>query len=146
MDAEPATEPITCAPIGVVESPYATPLDAPRQGEFSRKESVLAIFPAFAPGLEGLEAGDRLLVIWWAHAADRRALARPGTAGVFTMRTPHRPNPIAITDVLVVRREGESGERVVVAGLDAIHGTPILDLKSARAEYDGWMPLPTRVE
>lgn len=146
MEPGRAPEPISLAPIGIVESPYATPLDAPRQGEFSRAESVLALAPAYAAGLEGLEAGDLLLVLWWAHEADRRTLARPGSAGVFTMRTPHRPNPIAITEVRVVRREGEHGERVVVTGLDAIHGSPLLDLKSARAEFDGWTPLPTRVD
>lgn len=127
-------------PIGVVRSPYATPLDAPRQGEFAHAEAVLDIEGAFEEGLAGIEAGDALLVLWWAHLADREVLSRPGTDGVFAMRTPHRPNPICVSEVSVVRREGA---RVVVRGLEATDGTPILDLKAARAEYDGWMPLPS---
>ncbi len=135
---------IVLHPIGRVESPYRTVLDAPPQGEFSAVEATLAIAPRFADGLDGVEPGDRLLVVWWAHGADRRTLRRAGTAGVFTMRTPHRPNPLGITEVTVIRREGPFGERVVARGLDAIDGTPILDIKSARAEYDGWCPIPTR--
>lgn len=130
---------LSLRPIGTVRSPYATPLDAPRQGAFASAEATLDIAPAFAAGLEGVEAGAELLVVWWAHLADRALLQRPGTDGVFGMRTPHRPNPICLSEVRVVRREGT---RLVVTGLDATDGTPILDLKSARAEYDGWTSLP----
>lgn len=130
-------------PIGVVRSAYATPLDAPRQGEFATRESVLEIAPEFEAGLEGVEKLDRLLVVWWAHEADRALLQRPGTDGVFAMRAPHRPNPICVSEVALVRREGR---RLVVAGLDAIDGTPVLDIKSARVEADGWMSLPGRFD
>lgn len=126
-------------PIGVVRSPYATPLDAPRQGEFATREATLEIDPRYAEGLAGIEAGARLLVVWWAHLADRQLLSRPGTDGVFAMRTPHRPNPICLSEVEVVGREGA---RLRVRGLEATEGTPILDLKAARAEYDGWCGLP----
>ena len=134
---------IELQPIGTVRSPYKTPLDAPRQGEFAQREATLEIGPRFAEGLAGVEPGDRLLVVWWAHEADRATLARPGSDGVFRMRTPHRPNPICLSEVDVVAREGNA---LRVRGLDAIDGTPILDLKSARAEYDGWSSLPTRVD
>ena len=130
---------IALRPIGVVRSPYATPLDAPRQGEFAEREATLAIAPEFAAGLEGIAKGDELLVVWWAHQADRSLLARPGSDGVFRMRTPHRPNPICVSEVRVVGREGAT---LRVTGLEATDGTPILDLKSARAEYDGWSALP----
>lgn len=130
---------IVLRPVGVVRAPYKTVLDAPRQGEFAAAESEIVIDAAYAAGLDGIAAGAELLVLWWAHEADRSTLQRPGSDGVFTMRTPHRPNPIALTVVRVVRREGT---RLVVEGLDAIDGTPVLDLKSARAEYDGWFPLP----
>ncbi|MEA3198639.1 MAG: hypothetical protein QOE90_67 [Thermoplasmata archaeon] len=126
-------------PIGVVRSPYATPLDAPRQGEFARKESLVEVEPRYAEGLAGIAPGARLLVVWWAHLADRDVLARPGTDGVFAMRTPHRPNPICLSEVEVVAREGA---RLTVTGLEATDGTPVLDLKAARAEYDGWCGLP----
>lgn len=130
---------ILLRPIGTVRSPYATPLDAPRQGEFAQVESVIEVASEYEEGLEGVEAHGRLLVIWWAHLADRGLLARPGSDGVFAMRTPHRPNPICLSEVEIVRREGP---RIVVKGLEATDGTPVLDLKAARAEYDGWTPLP----
>ena len=134
---------LTLRAIGVVRSPYATPLDAPRQGEFAEAEARVELLPQYAPGLEGIEPGAHLLVVWWAHLADRALLSRPGTDGVFAMRTPHRPNPICLSEVVVVRREEAA---LVVTGLEATEGTPVLDLKAARAEYDGWMPLPTRVD
>jgi tRNA (Thr-GGU) A37 N-methylase len=55
------------------------------------------------------------------------------------MRTPHRPNPICLSEARIVRREGL---KLIVSGLEATDGTPVLDLKAPRAEYDGWMGLP----
>ncbi|HVL49632.1 MAG TPA: tRNA (N6-threonylcarbamoyladenosine(37)-N6)-methyltransferase TrmO [Candidatus Thermoplasmatota archaeon] len=130
---------IRLRPIGVVRSPYRTPLDAPRQGALAKETSTLHIDDAYAPGLEGVAAGRRLLVVWWAHEADRATLARPGTDGVFSMRTPHRPNPVCLTEVEVASIEGAT---LVVRGLDALDGTPILDIKSAEAEHEGWSALP----
>lgn len=130
---------LTLVPIGVVRSPYQTPLDAPRQGEFAEVEATLDIDPRYEAGLEGIEEQAAVLVVWWAHLADRSLLQRPGTNGVFTMRTPHRPNPICLSEAKLLRREGC---RLVVTGLEALDGTMILDLKSVRAEYDGWVPLP----
>ena len=130
---------LTLRPIGIVRSPYATPLDAPRQGEFAERESALEISPEFAAGLEGIEAHARILVVWWAHLADRALLARPGSDGVFAMRAPHRPNPVCISDARLVRREGA---RLVVTELEAVDGTPVIDIKPVAAEYDGWTSLP----
>lgn len=130
---------ITLRPIGVVRSPYRTPLDSPRQGEFAQAEAAIEIQPAYAEGLAGIEAGSELLIVWWAHLADRAMLSRPGTDGVFSMRSPHRPNPICLSEVRVLRREGA---RLTVVGLEATDGTLVLDIKSARAEHDGWTTLP----
>ena len=130
-------------PIGVVRSPYATPLDAPRQGEFAAAESIIEVAPEFEAGLEGTERLDRLLVLWWAHEADRSLLRRPGTDGVFAMRAPHRPNPICLSEVKLLRREGR---RLVVTNLEAIDGTPVLDLKAPRPEAEGWTPLPLQLD
>lgn len=130
---------IVLRPIGVVRSPYLTPLDAPRQGEFATALARLELDPAYADGLAGIAEGARLLVVWWAHQADRALLRRPGTDGVFAMRTPHRPNPICLSEVTVERVEGAT---LVVRHLEATDGTPILDLKAAAAEYEGWTSLP----
>ena len=130
---------LTLRPIGVVRSPYATPLDAPRQGEFATREAVIEVFPEFEEGLAGLEGHARVLVVWWAHLADRALLRRPGTDGVFAMRTPHRPNPVCLSEARLVRREGR---RLVVTELEATEGTPVLDLKAVAAEYEGWTSLP----
>lgn len=127
-------------PIGVVRSPYATPLDAPRQGELSRAASVIEVDARYEAGLDGIVAGSRLVVVWYAHLADRAVLARPGSDGVFAQRTIHRPNPVGLSEVTVLARDGR---RLTVTGLDAVDGTPVLDLKSAAAEAIGWMPLPT---
>lgn len=132
-------QPFLVRPIGVVRSPYRTPLDAPRQGEFAPAESVIEILPEYAGGLEGIEKLDKILVVWWAHLAQQDMLARPGTDGVFAMRTPHRPNPICISEATLARRHGA---RLFVTGLEATDGTPVLDIKSASAEYEGWMNLP----
>ena len=126
-------------PIGVVRSPYATPLDAPRQGEYATREATIEVFPEYAAGLDGVEKLDRVLVVWWAHLADRSLLHRPGTDGVFAMRAPHRPNPICLSVAQLVRREGA---RLVVTGLEATDGTPVLDLKAPTPEAEGWMALP----
>jgi tRNA-Thr(GGU) m(6)t(6)A37 methyltransferase TsaA len=126
-------------PIGVVRSPYATPLDAPRQGEYATAEAVVEVFPEYAAGLEGVERLDRILVVWWAHLADRALLQRPGTDGVFAMRAPHRPNPVCLSEARLVRRDGA---RLVVTGLEATDGTPVLDLKAPTPEAEGWTPLP----
>lgn len=136
-------DPLTLKPIGVVRSPYRTPLDAPRQGEFAAAQADVVLDGRFAGGLEGIEAGERLLIVWWAHEADRATLGRPGSDGVFRMRTPHRPNPVCLSEVEVVQRDGP---RLTVRGLEAIDGTPVLDIKSARAEFEGWSALPTRVD
>lgn len=130
---------LSLRPIGFVRSPYATPLDAPRQGEHASAQATIDVLPEYAAGLEGVERLGRVLVVWWAHLADRALLSRPGTDGVFSMRSPHRPNPICISEATIVRREGL---RLVVTGLEATDGTPVLDLKAPTSEVDGWMPLP----
>ncbi|HWG92084.1 MAG TPA: tRNA (N6-threonylcarbamoyladenosine(37)-N6)-methyltransferase TrmO [Candidatus Thermoplasmatota archaeon] len=120
--------------IGVVRSPFPTPLEAPRQGEFTDKESRLEIHPEYAAALDGLERHARILVVYWAHGADRSRLASAMGEGVFAGRSPHRPNPILITEVALGAREGMT---LRVTGLDAVDGSPLLDLKPALAEWEG---------
>jgi tRNA-Thr(GGU) m(6)t(6)A37 methyltransferase TsaA len=120
-------------PIGVVRSTLTRREDAPRQGDEGAPEAWLELDPAVAPGLAGLTVGDGLLVLTWFHRADREVLAvhprndpdRP-LAGVFATRSPDRPNPIGLHRVTV--RE-IAGSRLRVYPLEAIDGTPIVDLK-----------------
>jgi tRNA-Thr(GGU) m(6)t(6)A37 methyltransferase TsaA len=120
-------------PIGVVRSTLTRREDAPRQGDEGAPEAWLELDPAVTPGLAGLTVGDDLLVLTWFHRADREVLAvhprndpdRP-LAGVFATRSPDRPNPIGLHRVTV--RE-IAGSRLRVYPLEAIDGTPIVDLK-----------------
>ena len=124
---------IALRPIGQVESPLKEPAGAPKQADEGAPEAVLAIESQFAAGLTGLEAGDEIVVLTWLDRAQRDVLvnhprsdrSRP-VAGVFTTRSPHRPNPIGIHQVTVAAIDGG---RVRVRGIEAIDGTPILDIK-----------------
>lgn len=117
--------------IGTIRSPYTTPEDAPRQGRLNDVESEIEVYPAYAEGLEGLEGCERLVVLYWLDRADRSLLRAtpPGqthSRGVFSTRSPHRPNPIALSvvDLLAIR-----GRTLRVQGLEALDGSPLLDLK-----------------
>jgi tRNA-Thr(GGU) m(6)t(6)A37 methyltransferase TsaA len=125
--------PITLRPIGRVESPLKDAAGAPKQADEGAPEAVLAIEPEFAAGLTGLEPGDEVVVLTWLDRAARDILvnhprsdrSRP-LAGVFTTRSPHRPNPIGVHQVTIAAVDGA---RVRVRGIEAIDGTPILDIK-----------------
>ncbi len=119
--------------IGRVSSPLADRASAPLQGDEGAPEATLEIEPEFAPGLGGIVAGDELLVLTWLDRAEREVLAvhprgdlsRP-QIGVFATRSPDRPNPIGLHRVRVAAVEGP---HLRVADLEAIDGTPVLDLK-----------------
>lgn len=123
-------------PIGIVRSELCTTQDAPHEGSHSLQEATLEIYPEFCLGLAGMEQHSRLLVLYWLHEADREVLrVYPGgdrdkeMIGVFTNRCPLRPNPVGISVVDILEVEISN---VRVRGLDAIDGTPIIDLKAAR--------------
>ena len=118
-------------PIGVIHSPYLRRGDAPRQGRLSDKESTIEVLPAYAEGLYDVELHPHLIVLYWLDRAGRDILKAtpPGTRtehGVFATRSPDRPNPIGFAVMDLIRRDGT---RLVVRGLDALDGTPLLDLK-----------------
>jgi tRNA-Thr(GGU) m(6)t(6)A37 methyltransferase TsaA len=123
--------------IGTVES-VLTDLDsAPRQADEGAPAAWLVFDPEVAEGLRSLRPGDALLVLTWLHRARRDVLSvhprgdvsRP-EEGVFGTRSPHRPNPIGLHRVEVTAVDGL---RVQVRGLEAIDGTPILDVKPVLA-------------
>lgn len=120
-------------PIGRVRSPLTDPAEAPRQGDEGAPPAWLDIDPAVRRGIADLQVGDDLLVLTWLHRARRDVLAtRPrddpdrAEAGVFATRSPDRPNPIGLHRVRVLAVEGRS---IAVADLEAVDGTPVVDLK-----------------
>jgi len=129
--------------IGHIETPYQNPEDCPYTVNPGGPECRIVVDHAFVPGLTGLAAGDRILVLYWLDRANRdKALVgvrRSGkVAGAFAARTPHRPNPIGAA---VVTIEAIEGTALKVRGLDCVNGTPLLDIKPAmRAETPAGSP------
>ncbi|AGB25511.1 putative methyltransferase, YaeB/AF_0241 family [Mycobacterium sp. JS623] len=122
-------------PIGRVESTVIDPSQAARQGDEGAPDCWLAFEPDVRAALDGLEPGDDMVIVTWLHLADRTVLqvhprgdiSRP-MRGVFTTRSQHRPNPLGIHQVTVLAVDGL---HVRVHGLEAIDGTPVIDVKSA---------------
>jgi tRNA-Thr(GGU) m(6)t(6)A37 methyltransferase TsaA len=120
-------------PIGVVRLSLARREDAPMQGDEGAPAATIVVEPAFAQALEGIGAGDELIVITWLHLGDRDVLqvhprddlSRPLT-GVFATRSSDRPNPLGLHRVTVLGREGLE---LRVGPLEAIDGTPVVDIK-----------------
>jgi len=122
-------------PIGFVESPLTEPEAAPRQGDEGAPDCWLVLDPDVRDALDGLRVGDEVVVITWLHQADRDVLqvhprgdtSRP-VRGVFATRSQHRPNPLGLHEVTILAIDDR---RIHVRGLEAIDGTPIVDIKSA---------------
>ena len=120
-------------PIGYVESPLTDPAEAPKQGGEGAPEAWLVLEPRVLEALDGTQPGDRMIVLTWLHEARRDVLkvhprddARNPLRGVFSTRSADRPNPIGLHEVEVLAIEGG---RVLVSPLEAVDGTPILDVK-----------------
>jgi tRNA (adenine37-N6)-methyltransferase len=119
-------------PVGFVRTPYTDPAQVPKGlGAEHKAEGVLEVLGDFEPGLQDIEGFSHLYVVWVFDRTDRCELVgqppsddRPH--GVFATRSPYRPNPIGLTVVELLRRDGR---RLHVRGVDMLDGTPILDLK-----------------
>ena len=118
--------------IGFVRSPYKSTADVPKGlGAKHEAEGVLDVLPEFAPGLEDIETFSHLYVIWTFDRSEGfELLGKPPSDdrphGVFATRSPRRPNPLALT---VVELLGREGAQLRVRGIDMLDGTPILDIK-----------------
>ncbi len=120
-------------PIGFVRSELTRLEDAPMQGDEGAPEAWLELTPFASQGLAGIKAGDELIQLTWLHLAERDVLQvhprgdlnRPLT-GVFATRSPDRPNPVGLHRVSVLE---VAEQKLRVAPLEAIDGTPIVDIK-----------------
>lgn len=122
--------------LGYVRSTLTDKATAPKSGPEGAPEAWLELDPAYAPALLGLAVGSRILVITWLHLADRstlqchpRAIKSRPLRGVFATRSPDRPNPLGLHEVTI--REVAEPARLRVFPLEAIDGTPVLDVKKA---------------
>jgi tRNA-Thr(GGU) m(6)t(6)A37 methyltransferase TsaA len=123
----------TLRPIGVIRSELTSRHDAPRQGSEGAPDAWLELEPWAVEALDGLEAGDPLVVITWFHQADRtvrkvhpRSDPRNPLAGVFATRSPDRPNPLGLHPVTL---RAIDGARLRIGPIEAIDGTPVVDIK-----------------
>jgi tRNA-Thr(GGU) m(6)t(6)A37 methyltransferase TsaA len=119
--------------IGTVESPLTDRASAPKQGDEGAPAAWLVFDAAVAAGLDGIAVDDELLLLTWLDRADRDVLrVHPrgdlsrDEQGVFATRSPDRPNPLGLHRVRVLEIDGT---RVRVDGLEALDGTPIVDVK-----------------
>ncbi len=131
--------PLTLRPIGVVHSPLRDPAEAPRQGREAGIEAEIEVFPEYAAALQGCGERPRLLVVCWLHRSRRDLLQVPAkdgvgpARGVFSTRSPNRPNPLAVYPVELL---SVNGNRLRVRGIDAVDGTPVVDLKPRVSRLD----------
>ena len=123
--------------IGRIHTPWRERTECPRQGKPDGPICRIEVFEPWDAALEGIEAFDRIEVLYWLHLS-RRDLVRQSpksdgtTRGAFALRTPVRPNPIGTQLVRLLAVEGAT---LLVRGLDCLDGTPLIDLKPDRCAY-----------
>ncbi len=122
------------APIGVVRSRFRKPADHEKMLSYKSK---IVVAEEYAEGLQGIEKCDHLMVTFHFHLSDEYRLVAPrrdgNVRGVFASRSPHRPNPLGITTVELLDVQGR---HLTVRGLDAVDGTPVLDIKPHARCFD----------
>ncbi len=120
-------------PIGFIRSDLKCREDAPRQGREGAPNAFIELLPSYTNALHRMQVGDEIIIISWLHRARRNVMevhprgdaSRP-LAGVFSTRSPDRPNPIGLHRVKVL---GMKGGRLNVGPMEAIDGTPVIDIK-----------------
>jgi tRNA-Thr(GGU) m(6)t(6)A37 methyltransferase TsaA len=119
--------------VGVVKSELKNRKDCPKQGQEGAPEAWIEVEERFSESLQGLEAGQRIVVLTWLHQGRRetqqvypRGNRTAGLHGVFVTRSPDRPNPIGLHEVEVLE---VAGRRIRVKPLEVVDGTPVVDIK-----------------
>lgn len=133
VDASSEMDEMKLVPIAYVDSPLHDRSQAPRQGDEGAPDAWLTFSADVVPGLRGITVGAELLVLTWLHLSGRDELVtRPRSdpdnpiTGVFNTRSPNRPNPIGVHRVRVLAVDGA---RMKVSDMEALHGTPVIDVK-----------------
>lgn len=130
---------ISARAVGTIRSPFREPAGTPIQSVYGRDvEGSIALDESFAPALDDIEGFERLWLIYW---MDRTGPFKPRILpyrdtvehGLFATRSPNRPNPIGMSVVRLIRREGAT---LYVADMDILDGTPLLDIKPYVPEFD----------
>lgn len=124
--------------IGIIYSEYTSGENAPRQGKYSDKESIVEIFEEYMSALDGLKVGKSILVAYWGDRADRTVLKTippfmTEELGVFATRSPNRPNPIALCICEIISIDKN---KLRVKDLDAFNESPLLDIKVHNVRID----------
>ncbi len=119
--------------IGEIKTPYETVNDCPRNISKDGPICTLALYEEYQNGLKGLQAGDKILILYWLNLSEDAPMEQSPPddtvkRGVFSLRSPHRPNPIGAA---VVGIENINENVIEVKGLDCVSGTKLLDIKPA---------------
>jgi len=122
---------IELKPVGVIHSPYKTPEEAPCQGRGLPHISEIEIFNEYEAGLKDIEGFSHLIILYYFHQCDNRSLLftmplDTTSHGIFTTRLPNRPNPLGLSVVTLVTRQGNT---LRVKEMDVADKTPVLDIK-----------------
>ncbi len=125
--------PIKITPVGVLHCELHDRFNTPRNYDISEITGTIEIFPDFAEAMADIRPGQKIMVLYFFHQADRdiqkvypRGDRSRGLTGVFSTRSPMRPNPIAVSEVEVLAVEAG---QIEVKGVDALDGTPVVDIK-----------------
>jgi tRNA-Thr(GGU) m(6)t(6)A37 methyltransferase TsaA len=135
-------------PIGVIHSPYTAKQKAPIQPRFSQAEGRIEVFPEYEEGLTDIEGFSHIVILYYFHQSEGyNLLVRPfldeAYRGLFATRSPRRPNPIGLSVVTLLERRGNI---LCIGQVDALDGTPLLDIKPYVPAFDqpqgvriGWL-------
>jgi tRNA-Thr(GGU) m(6)t(6)A37 methyltransferase TsaA len=132
-EAHSERDALVLTPIGIVRSPLTDRETAPSQGNEGAPDAVIELEPSVLEGLDGIEPGQEIVLVTWFHLSRRDVLrlhprwdSRNPLTGVFNTRSPDRPNPVGLHRVTVFELDGR---RLRVGPLEAIDGTPVIDIK-----------------
>jgi tRNA-Thr(GGU) m(6)t(6)A37 methyltransferase TsaA len=139
---------LRCRPIGLIHSPFSEKKETPIQAAFSQAEGTVEVYAEYVAGLQDIEGFSHIALLYWFDQSEGyRLVVQPFLdqveRGLFAVRYPARPNPIGISVVELIEREGG---QLRVRGLDVLDGTPLLDIKPFVPAFDhregarvGWL-------